>query len=165
LAAYLPKIVRLAENNLGARYAANFGADDVAMSVIRTVFRRIQSGDFEFDDDESLWKQLVTITLRRLSNKIRYENADKRSIKKTVNADEDFLVGISREPNPEEAIALMDLLEKIGKRLDDEGKQVLELRMANYSYSETARKLKISDRSVGRKIKLIKEALAEECAT
>jgi len=159
---YLPKIIRLAERNLESRYAAKFGAEDVAASVVRTVFGRIQKGTFTFDDDESLWKQLVTITLRRLSNKVRHENAAKRSINKTVNIDDDFIGSLSREPDPAQAIEFMDLLNRIGEQLDETGRSVLELRMAGYSYDDISVELDKADRTVGRKIQLIKELLEKE---
>ena len=156
---YLPKIVRLAEGRINSRYAARFDADDVAATVCRTVFRRISEGSFTFDDDVGLWKQLVTVTLRRLSNKIRHEDAEIRAVGNTTQSDDELFKGLSKEPNPSEAVAFVDVIEQVSKQLDETGRRVLELRMAGCDYAEIAEELGVSDRTVGRKIQLIKELL------
>lgn len=162
-ATYLPKIIRLAEYNIDSRYRSKFDADDIAATVFRTVFRRISEGKFQFDDDDSLWKQLVTITLRRISNKVRNENAGKRSINREVGSVDEIRIALSKEPDPSEVAAFLDTIGQIGQQLDDKGLHVLELRMAGCSYSEISEKLGMADRSVGRKVKLIKEALDQIC--
>lgn len=156
---YLPKIIRLAEGRINSRYKSRFDADDVAATVCRTVFRRISEGKFTFDDDKSLWRQLVTVTLRRLSSKIRHEDAEKRAAGNTKQSDDELLMGISKEPNPSEAVAFIDLIEQVSQQLDETGRRVLELRMASFDYAEIAEELGVSDRTVGRKIQLIKELL------
>ena len=161
LRAYLPKIIRLAEGKINARYATRFDADDVAATVCRTVFRRISEGTFTFDDDESLWRQLVAVTHRRLSNKIRHEDADKRAASQTVQSEDNLFAGLSREPNPSDAAAFVDLIEQVSQQLDETGRRVLELRMASFDYADIAEELGISDRTVGRKIQVIKELLEE----
>ena len=158
---YLPKIVRLAEHNLAPRYRRLFDADDIGATVVRTVARRIGEGTFEFDDEESLWKQLVTITLRRISNKIRYANAHKRGGGQAP-VTLDNLAAIARTPDPSHAVALAEVMTKIGEELDEKGRKVLEMRMANLSYEEIATELSVSERTVGRKIELIKELLSKQ---
>ena len=158
---YLPRIIRLAEYNVAPKYRRLFDAEDIGGTVVRTVARRISEGTFKFDDEESLWKQLVTITLRRISNKIRNANAQKRGGGRPSESLEK-LAAIAKTPDPSHAVALAEVVKNVGEHLDETGQKVLELRMASLNYEEIAAELSVSERTVGRKIELIKELLAQE---
>ena len=157
---YLPKVIKLAEYNISQKYKRVFDGDDIGLTVMRTVVRRMNEGKFNFEDERSLWKQLVTITLRRISNKVRDENAKKRGGGKKVDVLED-LYSLSKEPDPSHAVAMLEVVDKVGEKLDDRGKKVLGLRMAGCSYAEIAKELSASERMVGRKLELIKQVLTD----
>ena len=158
-AAYLPRILQLAKYNLDSQLNAKFDENDIAATVMRTVFRRMASGTFTFEDDESLWKQLVVVTLNRIRNKVRHENALKRGGARATESIDEVRDVIAKEPDPADAVALVDFVQTICLKLDDVGQKVLELRMGGDSYSEIAMKLGVSDRAVGRKLQLIKQLI------
>ena len=58
---YLPKLIQVADKNIANQLKHKFDADDIAISVIGTIFRRIQNGTFHFEDDAEFWRLLVTI--------------------------------------------------------------------------------------------------------
>ena len=157
---YLPKVIKLAEYNISQKYKRVFDGDDIGLTVMRTVVRRMNEGEFNFDDEKSLWKQLATITLRRISNKVRDENAQKRGGGKKVDVLEE-LYSLSKEPDPSHAVEMLEVVDKVGEKLDDRGKKVLELRMTGCSYVEIAKELGTSERLVGRKLELIRQVLTD----
>jgi RNA polymerase sigma-70 factor (ECF subfamily) len=158
---YLPKIVKLVKHKINSRYSARFDADDVAATVFRTVFKNLSNGKFTFDDDESLWRQLVAITQHRLNNKIRHADAAKRATDRTVHAAGDLFEAISREPDPQDAALLIELIEQIGQRVDELSRQILELRLSGLDSPEIAERLEKSERTIRRKLQRI-ESLLEE---
>ena len=100
----------------------------------------------------------------RISNKIRYANAGKRGGGKATASLEN-LAAIAKDPDPSHAVALAEVVSSIGERLDEIGQRVLELRMANLGYGEIAKELSVSERTVGRKLELIKQLLTESLDT
>lgn len=162
---YLPKVIRLAEYNIAP--GQNIEAEDVAQTVFRTAFRRMSEGKFKFDDEVSLWKQLVAITLNRLANKVRDAKALKRGGgEKTVPIE--VFMGVSREPDPTHVAELADVVMMVRNHLDDDGRKVLEMRLSGYDYAEIAEQFinpetgrPISVKSVQRKMNIIKEKLSE----
>ncbi|MEM7476152.1 MAG: sigma-70 family RNA polymerase sigma factor [Planctomycetota bacterium] len=161
LADYLPKLAKLSKYNLDQKFHAKFDPDDIAASVIRTVFRRIQEEKFQFEDDESLWKQLVTITLRRISNRIRDSRAKKRGGGQNSLPLDELQLAVAKEPAPEHAEELVEVMGLLSKQLDEVGMKVIELRMANFTYAEIAEELNVSEKTVSRKLMRAKEVLEQ----
>ena len=158
---YLPKLIRLAARKLESSKNSLVEPEDVVSSVFRTVFRRLKSGKLELDDDDSIWNVLVTVLVRRLQNKIRHENAAKRSINKTVELEEFLTLVFSRDPDPQDAVHFNQIIEDVCKHLNPESRNVFELKIAGYNNFEIADKLNISPRTVGRRIALIRDILEQ----
>ena len=156
---YLPKVVRLAEYNIAPGMKHRIEADDIGATVFRTVFRRISEGKFRFEDEESFWKQLVVITLNRLANKVRDGNAQKRGGGKTKLSIED-LIAIASDPDPSHAAALSEVISIIADQLDETGRRILELRMAEYTYVEISEELGVTPKTVQRRMDIIRDKLS-----
>lgn len=158
---YLPKLIRQAENRIADRYKQKFDGNDIAATVCRTVFRRFKEGKFKFGDDAELWRLMTTISLRKISNKVRAENTQGRSIDREVYADPEFQMALSREPSPEASAEFVDLIERLGGRLDAETMAVLNLRLTGMTAREIADQLGVVERTVTRKLAVIREELLE----
>jgi len=160
VASYLPKVIRLAEFKIAPGLRHRIEPEDLGGSVMRTVFRRKAEGRFHFEDEESLWKQLVVITLRRVANKVRDAKAQKRGGgRATVTLDE--MITTSESPDPSHAAELLEIVSKIGEQLDDVGRCIFEMRMAGYDHAEIAAELKCSTKTIQRKVNLIKQLFSE----
>lgn len=75
---YFPRLVRLARNRIGALPRRVFDEEDIAVSALKSFFRGAEEGRFELKDQRSLWKLLVTITLRKVTAERRRFFSDKR---------------------------------------------------------------------------------------
>lgn len=158
--AYLPKLIRLAEQRISTRIQSKFGADDVAATVCRSVFRRFKEGKFRFDDDAEFWRLLVTVTKRKISHKVRHFSTQSRSIADELADTATFLL-MAPEPGPSEAVAFEESLRLVNERLDPQEREVLLMRMEGREYYEIAELLNVSERSVRRKMVVVKGRMGE----
>ena len=56
----------IAGKHLASPLRRRFDAEDVVQSALRTFFRRAETGQFQFDDNERLWSLLCAITLTKV---------------------------------------------------------------------------------------------------
>jgi len=159
---FLPKLIRMSENRIAERYKQKFDGDDIAATVCRTVVRRYKEGRFRLGDDAELWRLLATISIRKISNKVRAEKTQGRSIDREVYADPEFQQALSREPSPDDSAQFVDLINRLGSQLDAETMQVLNLRLAGMTSREIADQMGIVERTVARKLAVIRQELVEQ---
>jgi RNA polymerase sigma factor (sigma-70 family) len=157
---FYPKLLLIAEKRIKPDMKDRVEAADVAGTVIRTVLRRIKENKFQFDDEESLSKQLWVITVKRLANKIRAEKTQKRGGGRTRLSLEDCF-SPTMEPGPAEAAEFSELIMNISSKLDEVGQRVFELHMAGYKYHEIAEQIGYSTKTVQRKIEIIKDLMKQ----
>ncbi len=116
-------------------------AEEVVQSAFRSFFVRQAHGQFELRDWDSLWSLLVMITLRKCGRQVRRFRGPRRDVRKEVQAavpdtSDSGWEAIAREPLPDEAAALAELVESIMRGLNDRERQVLELRLQGCSVPE-----------------------------
>ena len=155
---YLPKLIAVAANRIGDRFQGKFDGEDIAGTVCRSVFRRWKDGKFTFDDDAEFWRLLVTIAKRKISNLVRHFNTEKCDINLEVSEVANAIVA-SPEPGPQDAVAIKESISKLARRLDDLENQIFKLRMEGREFQEIADQLGVSERTVRRKIIVIRERL------
>jgi len=158
VARYGHLLERVADNNIATQMGRRFGGDDVVQSVCRTFLRRVEVGQFELDDSESLWRLLCAITLTKVREKARFHMRKKRSLDREVRAsggdDDDRGGGMFDMPGgdltPSIQIEFADTFEHLISQLDDEERIVVDMKLQQKSNAETAEKLGSSERTVRR---------------
>ena len=133
---------------------------DVALSVMNTFLRKAPQEDYPWlTDRQSLWSLLAAITVNKVMSAQRKELAQKRDARLAVSLDEAMMV----EATPgmlssmcEEGFRLLDLLE------DDVLKQVARMRMEGYKIKEIAEAIQRSEKTVERKLDLIRKRFKAE---
>ena len=158
-----------------ARRAAD--EEDVALSAFDSLCRGAERGRFpELTDRDSLWRLLVTITLRKAHDLRRDEQRQKRGGGKVFGesalgnaADSAAEAGleqvIGREPDPELAAQVAEECRRLLGRLEDAALQSLALlKMEGYTNDELATQLDCGLRTVERKLRLIRQIWAQEVA-
>jgi RNA polymerase sigma-70 factor, ECF subfamily len=153
---YVQELLRVIGVHLSRRMKARLDADDVCQSVFRTVFRRARQGEFAFQDDDDVWKLLVTIALNKLRNKHRYMAASKRSVdRETPSGDLGHVDAftarqLGRSPGSEEAALVAEVWDSVLTGLPCECQELLRLRVEGYSQQEIAEELRVSTRTIRR---------------
>jgi RNA polymerase sigma factor (sigma-70 family) len=162
---YFQRLTMLARSRLSARLARRTDPEDVVLSVYRSFFISARAGRFTMSRSGDLWRLLAAITKRKLLRQARYHGADRRSvdIESPLDPGEVGCYFVrAPEPNPEDAVALADELERVLLQLDPFGRRVLELRMQGALISEIAEDTGRSERTIRRTIGRIRELLAEQ---
>jgi DNA-directed RNA polymerase specialized sigma24 family protein len=172
---YFERLVGLARIRLRgtARRAAD--EEDVALSAFDSFCRGAERGRFpELLDRHSLWRLLVTITLRKAQALRRHEQRQKRGGGDVRGEEELFGAAdsdaeaaleqvLGREPDPELAAQVAEECRRLLGRLEDASLQALALlKMEGYTNDELAARMRWGLRTVERKLRLIRTLWKEE---
>ena len=165
-ARYAERLTSLAGQQLSRKLAARLDGADVVQSVFRTFFRRCAAGEFCIDSSAELWRLLVQITLQKARAYGRQHTAGVRDVAaEAPGGGAEFLVqAVAHDPGPEEATVLVDLIEELLRGLPPLYRDLLQLRLAGHSVSDTATRLGVSRRTVHRGLNLLQQRLTRSAA-
>jgi DNA-directed RNA polymerase specialized sigma24 family protein len=172
---YFHRLAALARTKLsrGARRVAD--EEDVALSVLDSFFRGVEKGRFpRLDDRQDLWQILVLLTERKAVNRFRRYGAAKRggqvAQEPVVSGDASAPNILEQlrgaEPDPEVVALFNDECRRLFAALPEPQLQVVALlRMEGFTCMEIGQKLGRAQRSIERKLRVIRgiwESLMEE---
>jgi DNA-directed RNA polymerase specialized sigma24 family protein len=140
---YAERLIALTQRRVPARLAVRVDAEDVVQSVYRSFFVAARNGRYVLQRSGDLWRLLLAITLHKVQYQFKWHTAGKRSIDQEEASDGQSLHGIpahvlAKEPSPDEAVALADLLEQAMQRCDAMDRRMIELRLQGYLLDEIA---------------------------
>ncbi len=163
---YLPKLIRLAEKNMSTQLQTRVGADDMAHSVIKSVFREYAHGKLplRIEDSEDFWRFLVAVSLNKIRKKARFHMAGKRTpLLEQRLVDLEFMIKEQGDPSDEDGVQVADVLKRLESELDKDGRIILAGRLEGLSNLKIAEQLDggagMSTKSVSRKWKEIETRL------
>lgn len=172
---YKERLVELAAYRLGASQKATADEDDIALSVFSSLCRGAMAGRLDnVTDRDELWWLLLAITKRKVIDLVRRSSATKRGKGRVFNESEyvsnngevgpfslDYLIGDCPTPD---TIAIME--EEVQRLLNVlptlELATIARHRLEGYSVSEIAVKFSVSQRSIERKLQMIRDAWSKE---
>jgi RNA polymerase sigma factor (sigma-70 family) len=153
---YFHRLVGLARQHLkGAAHPAG-DEEDVALSAFASFCRGAEAGRFpELASRDGLWPLLVVLTLRKAWRLLRKEG--RHPAPATL---EEVL---SREPDPRFAAEMAEQCEHLLRALDDEQlRRVALLRMEGWTVKEIAQEMGCSDKTVKRRLAVIRALWEKE---
>jgi RNA polymerase sigma factor (sigma-70 family) len=172
---FCKKLMSLAEKRLSPKLRRTYDHEDAAVSAFHSLCRVITDRrPSDLSDRVNLWRLLVTITERKITNRVRDEQREKRDIRQTLS--ESCLINASqngsgfdnlpsREPSPEFAAEFADLCESLLDSLEDKVlREVAQLTLQNYDTTEVAQKLGVTRRTVERKLLIIRSRWQQRMA-
>jgi DNA-directed RNA polymerase specialized sigma24 family protein len=160
---YFHQLVHFARHRLRSAPSRAADEEDVALSAFASFCRGALAGRFpQLGDRDDLWKILVVLTARKASHLRRYEGQQKRGGGRAPlepGMDNRALLGqiLSREPTPAFAAEVAEEYQRLLARLDDpELIRVANLKMEGYTSGEIAAQLDCTNRTVERKLRIIR---------
>jgi DNA-directed RNA polymerase specialized sigma24 family protein len=166
---YFGRLVGLARHKLRGRPRAADDEEDVALSAFDSFCRAAADRCFpRLSDPDDLWQLLVLLTARKACRLIQHEGRQKRggNAVRHMSALADEVAGVAevvgREPTPEFAA---EVAEECRRRLEslDEGLRAVALaKMEGYTNPEIATRLGVVERTVERRLRLIRKLWADE---
>jgi RNA polymerase sigma factor (sigma-70 family) len=126
--------------------------EDVVQSALMSFFRRQRDRPFDLCGPESLWGLLATITLRKCGHRVEYYLAACRDIRResaaadpSLDDSTESVLAIAREPSSAEVAAFRDLVAQLLRELSEREREIVGLRLENYSVPEISRKVGLSE--------------------
>ncbi len=150
-----------------------YDEEDAAASAFRSLCRGIEAQRFpDVGDRGNLWALLVVITSRKIANQFRYEHQQRRNANQTLNESvlqprDGFSVSMlqslpSHEPTPAFAAEVADMSEFLMAQLPESDlKKLVLLKLEGHSNEDVAELMKITRRTVQRKLERIRRIWLE----
>jgi len=164
---YAQRLIGLARSRLSDKLAHRLDPEDVVQSAYRSFFAGARVGQYDLQRGGDLWRLLVGITLHKLRDQVKRHSADKRAVAaESTFGGEDSLHGIdsamfARGPSPAEAVALVDELEQVMRRLEPLQRRILEMRLQGFSLEEIATDTQRCPRTIRRTLARIQHELQQ----
>jgi RNA polymerase sigma-70 factor, ECF subfamily len=163
------RLAALAGRRLGPRVRAKVDPEDVVQSAFKSFFRRQSAGRFQLRDWGALWALLTTITLRKCGHKVAYLHGAKRDIDREAAPLGSDLCDpswnfLADDPTPHQAAVLTETVNQFLLRLDGSHRDIFSLALEGYSSPEIAERIDVTERTVQRVLKRVREKLEEMAA-
>jgi DNA-directed RNA polymerase specialized sigma24 family protein len=162
---FCAKLMEMADRRLSPRLRRTYDHEDAALSAFHSLCRVVSERKTDLHGRVNLWRLLITITERKISNRVREEHREKRDVRRTVTescmidkgGDGALNKVAGREPSPEFAIEFADLCESLVLQLnDDTMKEIALLTLQSFDTDAVADRLGLSRRTVERKLLIIR---------
>jgi DNA-directed RNA polymerase specialized sigma24 family protein len=153
---YYNRLERLAHQKLGTDQRGQ-DAEDVVISVFDSFFKRQQDGQFVLlSDRDDLWRLLSLITVRKAINHWKREQ---RQRGRNVLEESALKEVISREPGPEEMLAVQEILESLPE--EKHLRRIADLCLKGYSHQAIANELGCHLSTIDLRLRRIRKKLRE----
>jgi DNA-directed RNA polymerase specialized sigma24 family protein len=170
---YYAALVRLARAKLKKSRRVAADEEDVALSAFDSFFAAASKGRYpQINDRNDLWKLLITITKRKVLDRIQSEIRIKRGAGRVLReADLALADGESAgleevpgsEPTPEFAAMVAEEYQRLLDALPDAiHRKIAVLRMEGWNDDEIAEQIGCVRRTVGRKLQVIRNTWSAE---
>jgi DNA-directed RNA polymerase specialized sigma24 family protein len=163
---YCDQLVRLARRKLGTASRRVADEEDVALSAFASFCRGAGQGRFpDLGDRDNLWRVLVVLTARKAARQLRDQNRLRRGGGRVLGeaelpADDPEAAGLAEvvghEPTPEFAASVAEQCQRLLGLLGAELRQVALWKMEGHSNAEIAQQLGCIERTVERKLRVIR---------
>jgi RNA polymerase sigma-70 factor, ECF subfamily len=163
---FVHRLIALASRQFDDRARSKEDPEDVVLSVLKSFFLRDDRSPFDLSDWEGLWALLAKITVRKCIDRRQFWKAACRDVAREVaprpeTSDDEWMEAIARGPTPDQALVLRETLAQLVGRLHASHRGIAELYFEDYSAAEIADRCSCSERTVGRVVAEIRDALRE----
>ena len=171
---YFRRLVGLANLKLGETPRAAADEEDVATAALKSFFDGVADGRFpRLHNRDDLWPLLAKITAYKALDQQRYLLAEKRGGGRVrgdsaIRDPSDSLVGwpvalVDEELRPDFLVAISEQCDRLLALLpDDQLREIARRRLEGYTNAEIAKELGVIERTVERRLSLIRSLWSEE---
>jgi RNA polymerase sigma-70 factor (ECF subfamily) len=159
------RLIALARSRLDKQVRQKLDPEDVLQSVFKSFFSRQRQGDWDLANWDSLWSVLAQMTIRKCGRRAVYYHGQRRDVRRETapRSDEQdsgfFREALDREPTPEEAAMLADSIEQLLRELEGYHRDIVQLSLQGCSIAQIAAETGVTERSVQRVLKRVRERI------
>lgn len=158
---FADRLLRLARSRLPARLSQRVDPEDIVQSVFKSFFIRHQADRFQFCEASDVWRLLAAITWHKVQRTIRYNHQLERDVQKETAAAATQDVKPCDDPTASSLVVMMELMDQIMDRIPEKHREILRLRMEEYSIDEISEAVGVSSRTVDRALALVRKVASE----
>mgnify|MGYP001814002388 FL=1 len=168
---YYDRLVRNARQHLRGLNRGMADEEDIVVSVFESFYRAAEQGRFpEMSGRDDLWRLLLVMSARKIIDKRRHDQRQRRGAGENVLSlqggrdDEQMLIQvIGDEPTPEMVLTMTESFEQLLSHLGDGQLQEIAVgKMEGFSNAELAERFDCSERTIERRLHLIRETCRQE---
>lgn len=150
---YFERLCTVARKKLTSKAKRVNDADDVLVSVFDALYGKVVAGDsLNAQDRDSLWKLLLKITRDKATDRNRQQDRERRG---GANTPEPLIEElISKEPTAEDVELFEELIDGL---IEPDLIRIARMKLAGHSNEEIASELDRSERTIQRKLGVIKD--------
>lgn len=160
---FADQLISLARSQLQQGLQGKVDPEDVLQSVFRSFFRRLRAEQFQLDSWDSLWAILTVMTLRKCGHLKEHFQAARRDVRREEADRAEAVQALGavcpRNPTPDEAAALTDMLESVLRDFDQRERRIVTLHLQGYSQAEICAEVGRAERTVRRTIARVRKRL------
>lgn len=167
---YFDRLVRSVRRRLQGQNRAISDEEDIALSVFDSFYNAAEKGRFpDLSDRSDLWRLLLRMSARKVVDKRRRDQRQRRGGDVKIHSfsvtgdDESVIEAIGEEPSPEMVLMMQESVEEFFSQLGGgQLKQIAVAKLEGYSNAELAKRFSCSERTIERRLHLIREKCQQE---
>ncbi|QDV47632.1 RNA polymerase sigma factor RpoE [Stieleria neptunia] len=168
---YYDRLVRNVRNHLRGQNRGVADEEDVVVSVFESFYRAAEQGRYpEMSDRADLWRLLLKMSARKVIDKRRRERRQRRgggertfSLAAGSDGEDALIEVIGDEPTPDMVLTMTESVESLLSHLGDgQLREIAIGKMEGFSNAELATRLSCSERTIERRLHLIRETCQQE---
>lgn len=167
---YFDRLVRSVRARLYGQNRAVSDEEDVALSVFESFYNAAENGRFpDLSDRHDLWRLLLRMAARKVVDKRRYDLRQRRGGNVRLHSldraadDEQVIEAIGDEPSPEMVLMTQEAVEQLFSHLGvGQLRDLAGGKLEGHTNAELAQRFGCSERTIERRLNLIREKLQQE---
>ncbi|MDG2222698.1 MAG: ECF-type sigma factor [Rubripirellula sp.] len=166
---YFDRLTRLVRARMYGQNRAVSDEEDIVLSVFESFYAAAENGRFpDLSDRDDLWRLLLRMSARKVVDKRRHDQRQRRGGDAKVHSlnhsgDEDVIVAIGDEPSPEMVLMMQESVEEVFSHLGvGQLRELAGAKLEGYSNAELAERFGCSERTIERRMHLIREKCQQE---
>ena len=161
---YAQRILCFAQPRINPKFHSRFNGEDIVATVLRTVLRRVQDGQYFVDSRGSMWNLVRKIAQNKIRKQAEFHQAGMRDIDKEVRGEnaEEMIGTMPTSELPPEALAVFaDELDGIRTKLKPRAFAVVDFRLQGYTIREISEELDCHYHTAASQLKWLRQWLLE----
>ena len=165
---YFARLVRSVRQRLNGQNRAVSDEEDIVLSVFDSFYAAAAKGRFpDLSDRDDLWRLLLRMSARKVIDKRRHDLRQRRGGDVEIHSlggdDKTIIEAIGDEPSPEMVLLMRETVEKFFSHLGvGQLRDLAVAKMEGYSNAELAQRFGCSERTIERRLHLIREKCQQE---
>ena len=165
---YFDRLVRCVRGRLYGQNRAVSDEEDIVLSVFDSFYNAAENGRFpDLSDRDDLWRLLLRMAARKVVDKRRHDLRQRRGGHARLHSldhasdDENVIEAIGDEPSPEMVLMMQESVEQLFSYLGvGQLTDLVGAKLEGYSNAELAQRFGCSERTIERRLHLIRETMS-----